>query len=168
MRVSGDHFTTGQEASDYAISLIKKDGKVLIEEKIIGEEFTLQAFCDGSRSSVMPAVQDHKRAFEGDSGPNTGGMGSYTTGMRLPFLKESDIEDAKKVIQQTIHALKKERIPFHGVLYGQFMATADRIKVVEFNARFGDPEAMNVLSTFRPAIRHHAFSSGRAAPSNFF
>ncbi len=169
VRVSGDHFTTGQEASDYAISLIKKDGKVLIEEKIIGEEFTLQAFCDGSRSSVMPAVQDHKRAFEGDSGPNTGGMGSYTTGMRLPFLKESDIEDAKKVIQQTIHALKKEGSPFHGVLYGQFMATADRIKVVEFNARFGDPEAMNVLSTLQDPLSDIMLSvaEGQLHPTSF-
>ena len=152
VRVSGDHFATNQEASDYATSLIKKDGSVLIEEKMIGEEFTLQAFCDGTRSSVMPAVQDHKRAFEGDKGPNTGGMGSYSTGMRLPFLRERDIEDAKKVIQQTIHALKKEGSPFHGVLYGQFMATAEGIKVVEFNARFGDPEAMNVLSTLRDPL----------------
>ncbi len=152
VRVSGDHFTTGQEASDYAMSLIRKDGKVLIEEKIIGEEFTLQAFCDGTRSSVMPAVQDHKRAYEDDKGPNTGGMGSYSTGMRLPFLRESDIEDAKKVILQTIHALKKEGYPFHGVLYGQFMATAAGIKVVEFNARFGDPEAMNVLSTLQDPL----------------
>ena len=152
VRVSGDHFTTPEEASEYACSLIRKDGKVLVEEKIIGEEFTLQAFCDGSRTCVMPAVQDHKRAFEGDKGANTGGMGSYSTGMLLPFINGRDIDDAKKVMQQTIHALKKEGSPFHGVLYGQFMVTAGSIKVVEFNARFGDPEAMNVLSTLKDPL----------------
>jgi phosphoribosylamine--glycine ligase len=146
VRVSGDHFSTHEEGMEYVRSLIKKDGVALVEEKIVGEEFTLQAFCDGSRSSVMPPVQDHKRAFVGDTGPNTGGMGSYSTGSRLPFMEDRDIEDGKKIIQETVHALKKEGSPFHGVLYGQFMATREGLKVVEFNARFGDQEAMNVLA----------------------
>ncbi|MDD5171830.1 MAG: phosphoribosylamine--glycine ligase [Candidatus ainarchaeum sp.] len=152
VKVSGDHFTNPEEAADYAYSLIEKDGSVLIEEKIIGEEFTLQAFCDGSRVSVMPPVQDHKRAFEGDSGPNTGGMGSYSAGQLLPFLRQSDIEDAKKILQDVVRAMKKEGSPFTGVLYGQFMATAHGIRVVEFNARFGDPEAMNVLSLLNGSL----------------
>jgi phosphoribosylamine--glycine ligase len=152
VKVSGDHFDTIEEKIAYAQELITKDGKVLIEEKLVGEEFTLQAFSDGSRVAIMPPVQDHKRAFTGDKGANTGGMGSYTTGSLLPFLREPDIESAKKILQETVHALKKEGFPFKGILYGQFMAGAGDLKVVEFNARFGDPEAMNVLSLLKGSL----------------
>jgi len=122
VKVSGDHFNTVEEKIGYAQELIRKDGSVLIEEKLVGEEFTLQAFSDGSRVAPMPPVQDHKRAFVGDKGPNTGGMGSYSTGKVLPFLEESDIESGKKIMQEVVDALKKEGAPFKGVLYGQFMA----------------------------------------------
>ncbi|MFH1785353.1 MAG: phosphoribosylamine--glycine ligase [Candidatus Micrarchaeota archaeon] len=146
VKVTGDHFTEIQDGAEYAYSLIKKDGIALIEEKLIGEEFTFQAFCDGSKMVFMPPVQDHKRAFEQDKGPNTGGMGSYSTGDLLPFLTNSDLEIAKKIMQGIIYALKKDGAPFKGVLYGQFIITKKGPKVIEFNARFGDPEAMNVLS----------------------
>ncbi len=152
VKVSGDHFDTVEEKIGYAQELIRKDGSVLIEEKLVGEEFTLQAFSDGSKTAAMPPVQDHKRAFAGDAGPNTGGMGSYSTGELLPFLQKSDLDDGKEIIREVVHALKKEGTPFKGILYGQFMATADGIKVVEFNARFGDPEAMNVLSLLKGSI----------------
>ncbi|NYZ73741.1 phosphoribosylamine--glycine ligase [Candidatus Micrarchaeota archaeon] len=152
VKVSGDHFNSTEEAASYAYSLIEKDGNVLIEEKMVGEEFTLQAFCDGSRVSTMPPVQDHKRAFEGDIGANTGGMGSYSTGPLLPFIQQSDMDEAKKVLQDVIRAMKKEGSPFTGVLYGQFMVTAHGIRVVEFNARFGDPEAINVLSLLEGSL----------------
>ncbi len=146
VKVSGDHFTKIEDKVAYARSLIEKDGSVLIEEKLVGEEFTLQAFCDGSTIAAMPPVQDHKRAFEHDRGPNTGGMGSYSTGDRLPFMEERDLEEGKEILQGVVNAMKAEGTPFRGVLYGQFMATADGLKVIEFNARFGDPEAMNVLA----------------------
>lgn len=152
VKVSGDHFKTVEEKIGYAQELIRKDGNVLIEEKIVGEEFTLQAFSDGSKVAAMPPVQDHKRAFAGDKGPNTGGMGSYSTGKRLPFMEESDLESGKRILQETVDALKKEGAPFKGVLYGQFMATAEGIRVVEFNARFGDPEAMNVLFLLKGSL----------------
>ena len=152
VKVSGDHFNTVEEKIGYAQELIRKDGQVLIEEKLVGEEFTLQAFCDGSRVATMPPVQDHKRAFAADRGPNTGGMGSYSTGKTLPFLEESDVESGRKILQETVDALKKEGAPFKGILYGQFMAGADGIKVVEFNARFGDPEAMNVLFLLKGSL----------------
>lgn len=145
VKVTGDHFTELNDGLDYANSLIDKDGVALIEEKLIGEEFTFQVFCDGSRISPMPPVQDHKRAFNQDVGPNTGGMGSYSSGDLLPFLVKKDMEDATKIIRDTVHALKKDGAPFKGVLYGQFMVTKDGPKVIEYNARFGDPEAMNVL-----------------------
>jgi phosphoribosylamine--glycine ligase len=106
------------------------------------------AFVDGKNVSPMPTVQDHKRAFENDQGPNTGGMGSYTDNTELlPFMLMSDYEEGVAIMKDTVAALRKELgIEYKGVLYGQFMITREGMKVVEYNARFGDPEAMNVLS----------------------
>lgn len=145
VRVMGDHFDMNG-AKVYAREVLKNDDLV-IEERLIGEEFTVQAFVDGNTLAYAPSVQDHKRAYEGDKGPNTGGMGSYNDSKDiLPFMKESDYTDAKKIMKDTVLAIKKEtRVPYQGILYGQFMATAKGISVIEFNARFGDPEAMNVL-----------------------
>jgi phosphoribosylamine--glycine ligase len=152
VKVSGDHFGHEDEGLAYAESLIKKDGSALIEEKMMGEEFTFQAFCDGKRTATMPPVQDHKRAFEHDLGPNTGGMGSYSTGALLPFMEKSDLEEAKNILQSVVHAMKKDGTPFVGVLYGQFMSTPHGVRVVEFNARFGDPEAMNVITLLKDSL----------------
>jgi phosphoribosylamine--glycine ligase len=146
VRVMGDHFGI-EGAKAYAKEVLKNDDLV-IEERLIGEEFTVQAFVDGKNLAFAPCVQDHKRAFDGDKGPNTGGMGSYNDSKDiLPFMKESDYTDAKKIMASTVQAIKKDTgVPYQGILYGQFMATAKGISVIEFNARFGDPEAMNVLS----------------------
>lgn len=145
VRVMGDHFDING-AKNYAREVLKNDDLV-IEERLIGEEFTLQAFVDGNTLAFAPCVQDHKRAYEGDKGPNTGGMGSYSDAKDiLPFMKESDYMDAKKIMRDTVLSIKKETgVPYQGILYGQFMATAKGVSVIEFNARFGDPEAMNVL-----------------------
>ena len=96
----------------------------------------------------MPAVQDHKRAFDGDTGPNTGGMGSYTRADgSLPFLMAADIAAAQACNEQVAAALAREcGGPYRGVLYGGFMATASGVKLIEYNARFGDPEALNLLT----------------------
>ena len=116
--------------------------RVVLEERLVGEEFTIQAFVANGDVRTTPAVQDHKRAYEGDEGPNTGGMGSYTdTGLSLPFMAEGDYEAATDVLEAVVDALPD----YKGVLYGQFMLTDEGPKVVEFNARFGDPEAMNTL-----------------------
>jgi len=141
----GDHFGI-EGAKEYAREVLKNDDLV-VEERLIGEEFTVQAFVDGKTLAFAPSVQDHKRAYEGDKGPNTGGMGSYNDSKDiLPFMKESDYSDAKKIMSDTVSAIKKETgVAYQGILYGQFMATAKGISVIEFNARFGDPEAMNVL-----------------------
>ncbi len=149
VKIMGEHLNSEEEAIAYCSTLLEKDGSVLLEEKLEGEEFTLQAFCDGQNLSLMPPVQDHKRAFEGDVGPNTGGMGAYSTGNLLPFMQQKDLEAAKEIMQATIDAMRKERNPFTGVLYGQFMLTSKGVKVIEFNARFGDPEAMNVLTLLK-------------------
>jgi phosphoribosylamine--glycine ligase len=128
----------------YARSL---NGDVVLEERLLGEEFTLQAFVDGNHLVPMPLVQDHKRAFEGDAGPNTGGMGSYSMqNHMLPFVKEVDFQKALAIMQSVVAAMERTGSPYKGILYGQFMNTAQGPKVIEFNARFGDPEAMNVLS----------------------
>jgi phosphoribosylamine--glycine ligase len=122
-------------------------GSIILEERLIGEEFTLQAFVDGTHLIPMPLVQDHKRAFYGDTGPNTGGMGSYTLpDHMLPFVTKTEYTRAFGIMQATVDALAKTGHPYKGILYGQFMNTANGPKVIEFNARFGDPEAMNVLS----------------------
>jgi phosphoribosylamine--glycine ligase len=146
VKVMGDQLPDLKAAREYTSELMEK-GPVVIEERFIGEEFTLQAFVDGKNLAFFPAVQDHKRAYEGDLGPNTGGMGSYTdAGEILPFMLPEDIEKAKKIMQHTVTALHEETgIGYQGVLYGQFILTAGGPKVVEFNSRFGDPEAMNVI-----------------------
>jgi len=146
VKVMGDQLPDLEAAKTYTSELLEK-GPVVIEERFIGEEFTLQALVDGKSLIFFPAVQDHKRAYEGDLGPNTGGMGSYTdAGELLPFMLPTDLEKVKKIMQDTVKALYEETgTGYLGVLYGQFILTASGPKVVEFNARFGDPEAMNVI-----------------------
>ena len=106
------------------------------------------SFCDGENLKHMPAVQDHKRAYEGDTGPNTGGMGTYSDrDHSLPFLTKHDVKQAHEINVATAKALKtKFGDGYKGVLYGGFIATENGVKLIEYNARFGDPEAMNVLS----------------------
>jgi phosphoribosylamine--glycine ligase len=134
-----------------AVSYVRQlGGNVVLEERLIGEEFTLQAFVDGTHLVSMPLVQDHKRAFDGDVGPNTGGMGSYSMpDHMLPFVSTNDYNTALDIMRSVVAVMRKIQEPYKGVLYGQFMNTADGPKVIEFNARFGDPEAMNVLSLLK-------------------
>lgn len=147
VKVSGDHLNGIQEGIQYAKDCLKDSGRVVVEEKLIGQEFSLMSFCDGVNVVDMPAVQDHKRAYEGDEGPNTGGMGSYSDANHLlPFLTESDVRAAGEITKKVAAALFEETgIYFKGVMYGGFIATKDGVRLIEYNARFGDPEAMNVL-----------------------
>ncbi len=147
VKVAGDHLHSHDEALAYCQELVDKGNEFVIEEKFIGQEFSLMSFCDGDTLKHMPAVQDHKRAYEGDTGPNTGGMGTYSNANHsLPFLTDEDIDEAHAINMATARALKdKFDEGYKGVLYGGFMATADGVKLIEYNARFGDPEAMNVL-----------------------
>ena len=148
VKVSGDHLHSHDEALAYCNELVASSGEFVIEEKFIGEEFSLMSFCDGDTLKHMPAVQDHKRVYEEDTGPNTGGMGTYSDANHsLPFLTDDDISDAHEINIKTAMAVKnKFGIGYKGILYGGFMATANGVKLIEYNARFGDPEAMNVLS----------------------
>lgn len=143
-------------------------GPVVVEERLEGEEFTLQAFVDGAHLAPMPLVQDHKRAFEGDQGPNTGGMGSYSMPDHgLPFVTEQDREAALGIMADVVRAMAAEGAPFCGILYGQFMNTAAGPMVIEFNARFGDPEAMNVLTLLESDLGEIAWRcvDGNVSPS---
>lgn len=169
VRIQGEHLNSEGEILAYCKELIDKDGNVLLEERLDGEEFTLQAFCDGNALALMPPVQDHKRAFEHDRGPNTGGMGSYSTGSLLPFLGQEDMDEARRIMEKTVSAMREEGAPFTGVLYGQFILTAKGLKVIEFNARFGDPEAMNVLILLKTPLAEvfHSMSRGELSPAVF-
>jgi phosphoribosylamine--glycine ligase len=150
VKVQGEHLRTKEEICEYIDEIFEKrigGAGVVLEEKAIGEEFTLQSFCDGRDIAPMPLVQDHKRAFEGDEGPNTGGMGSYSDADHLlPFVHRDEYQTAVDIVKKMITAMRDEGCPYRGVLYSQFMLTRNGPKVIEYNARFGDPEAMNVLT----------------------
>jgi phosphoribosylamine---glycine ligase len=153
VRVHGDHFTTYEEGAAYIDQVIREGAGghgVLLEELAEGEEFTLQAFADGHRIVPTIAVQDHKRLLPDDRGPNTGGMGSYSQADGLlPFLPRGAWEDALQILRRVVAALAAAGRPYVGPIYGQFMLTPDGPRIIEVNARFGDPEAMNVLHLFR-------------------
>ncbi|MDR3205965.1 MAG: phosphoribosylamine--glycine ligase [Candidatus Methanoplasma sp.] len=150
VKVQGEHLHGLNASIDYVRDIFADNiggGQVIFEEKLVGEEFTQMVFVDGKKIVPMPLVQDHKRAYEGDVGPNTGGMGSYSDADHLlPFITSADRENAVCILQKIVDAMSAEGCPYVGPMYGQFMLTADGPKVIEINARFGDPEAMNVLS----------------------
>lgn len=138
-------------------------GKVVVEDYLTGPEFSFMCFVNGNEVYPMPLSQDHKRAYDGDKGPNTGGMGAYTG---LPFISDDDREFAlEKVMKATAAAMVAEGSPLSGVLYGGLMKTEEGIKVIEFNARFGDPETEVVLPLLESDIYDifEAIACGRAA-----
>ncbi|WP_457619387.1 phosphoribosylamine--glycine ligase [Methanopyrus sp.] len=151
VKVVGDQLKNLDEAKEYVREIFEENiggiPKVIIEEKCVGEEYTIQAYTDGEKVIPTPAVQDHPHAYEGDKGPITGGMGSYSCpdGL-LPFITEKDYERSVDILERTVEAIREETgEPYRGVLYGQFMLTAEGPVVIEFNCRYGDPEAMNIL-----------------------
>lgn len=138
---------TYEEAHDAIKTMLldKKYGnaRVVIEECLVGPEFSLMAFVNGTKVFPMMLSQDHKRAYDNDQGPNTGGMGAYSP---VPIITDDDINYAMENIMKPVaSAMVKEGRPFVGVLYGGLMKTKDGVKVIEFNARFGDPETEVVL-----------------------
>ncbi len=132
-------------------------GRVVVEECLVGEELSLLALCDGVRAVPMAPAQDYKRIFDGDEGPNTGGMGSYSP---VPGIDAERIAEFSALVHQPIVDLLRERgTPFHGVLYAGIMLTAQGPWVLEYNVRFGDPETQAVL----PRLRSDAYELLRAA-----
>jgi phosphoribosylamine--glycine ligase len=121
--------------------------EVVLEEFLDGEELSLLALCDGERAVPLAPAQDYKRIFDGDEGPNTGGMGSYSP---VPGIDSERADEIAALAHQPIVDLLRERgTPFHGVLYAGLMMTAAGPKVLEYNARFGDPETQAVLPRLR-------------------
>jgi phosphoribosylamine--glycine ligase len=117
--------------------------RVVIEEGLSGAEISVLAVCDGHRLVVLPAAQDHKRVGDGDAGPNTGGMGAYSP---VPFVGPALLDEiVEHAIEPTLAALVKEGIDYRGVLYAGLMLTPAGPRVLEYNVRFGDPEAQVVL-----------------------
>jgi phosphoribosylamine---glycine ligase len=121
--------------------------RVLVEEHLEGEELSVLALCDGERAVLMAPAQDYKRIFDGDAGPNTGGMGSYSPVAGVDDALLAAI--ARTVHQPVVDELRRRGTPFRGVLYAGLMLTADGPRVLEFNARFGDPETQAVLPRLR-------------------
>jgi phosphoribosylamine--glycine ligase len=119
-------------------------GEVVIEDLLVGEEVSVLALCDGERFVLLPPAQDHKRRFDDDEGPNTGGMGAYAPApVGTPELLQMAARD---VIEPTLRGMAAEGSPFRGVLYAGLMVTADGPLVLEFNVRFGDPECQPLLA----------------------
>lgn len=148
--VQGPHFQTYERGMEISEEIIGSDGKVLITEKFIGPEFSLMAFVDANSVSFMPPVRDHKPRFNNDEGPNTGSMGSESyADHSMPFLNDEDMKQSKKILSDIVSALKSEGIVYSGILYLSLIKTINGIKVIETNARFGDPEAINVLSLLK-------------------
>lgn len=134
-------------------------GRVVVEEHLDGEELSLLALCDGVRAVAMAPAQDYKRIFDGDEGPNTGGMGSYSP---VPGVSDAQVAEISAVVHQPIvDELARRGTPFHGVLYAGIMLTEDGPKVLEYNARFGDPETQAVLPRLRSDLLDLAAAAAR-------
>lgn len=153
---------TIEEAKNAVIEMMeggkfgRSGARVLIEECMVGREVTVLCFCDGKTIRPLPASQDHKRVFDGDKGPNTGGMGAFAPS---PLYTEEIAERTEKeILIPTLNAMNSEGFTFKGVLYVGLMLTKDGPKVVEYNARFGDPETQVVL----PLLESDLFAIMRA------
>ncbi len=118
-------------------------GGILVEERLDGVEVSVMAITDGRTIVTLPPLQDHKAAYDGDQGPNTGGMGAYCP---TPFVDAALLADIEaRILVPTVHAMRRAKVPFHGVLFAGLMLTSQGPKVLEFNARFGDPECEALL-----------------------
>ena len=149
VKVMGPHLADHQAAAEYAGSLLSRGEAVLIEERVTGAEFTIQAISDGHTVVFPASTYDYPYRYDGDEGPGTGGMGSLSMPEpTLPFMSEAHYQRACEIIELVIERLRSEGRHFSGVMNSGFFATAEGVKVIEFNARFGDPECMNIMSLF--------------------
>lgn len=151
VRVMGIQLVGIKEALSYVGELLENDDQVLLEERIVGEEFSRMAFVSDGVLGPMPLFQDFKYAYDGDQGLMTGGMGVYSfSDGRMPFITTQEIADADRLLSEVVSALEEKTAqPYRGFLYGQFMASAKGIRLIEFNVRLGDPEALNAMSLLK-------------------
>ena len=148
VKVGGIHFKGKEEGYEYAKSCLETSGNVIVQDKVEGREFTVMALTDGENIVVTPITFDYPYRFDEDKGPGTGGMGclSFENGL-LPFLEQKDVDECAELIKNTLKYVNRDSMEFNGVIYGGFFKTKNGIKFIEFNARFGDPEALNVLNS---------------------
>ena len=155
--------------ADHAIEevLVKKSfgaagANIVIQELLEGMEISLHALCDGRTAKLFPTAQDHKRALDGDRGLNTGGMGAYSP---TPFLSDAELAEAgRRILDPWLRGCAAEGIDFHGILYPGVMLTKDGPKVLEFNARFGDPETQVYLTRLENDLAELLVASVRGTP----
>jgi phosphoribosylamine--glycine ligase len=158
VKVAGIQLAGEKEIEEYIREIhtqkISGNSRVIIEEKITGEEFTIQCFVYDDLFIPTPAVQDFKKLLNGEKGPNTASMGSYSDSTRLlPFMNRGDYQQAVQIIKETLGAFNKETGAWcRGFLYGQFMLCRDNVKLVEYNFRPGDPEWMNTVTVLEDNI----------------
>ncbi len=148
--IAADEIEARATLEEFLVKRRFGDGCVVVEECLVGEELSLLALCDGERAVAMDPAQDYKRIFDGDAGPNTGGMGSYSP---VPGVGPERVAEISALVHQPIvDELRERGTPFHGVLYAGIMLTADGPKVLEYNVRFGDPETQAVLPRLRSDV----------------
>jgi phosphoribosylamine--glycine ligase len=154
VRIFGEHLSTREDLEKYVSRELWNKGIVVLEERLVGTEFTIQAFVDGKNVVTMPLVRSYERPFDNDEGPISRSMGSYSKASHgLDFVTEEDHITANEILLATVDQTKKTAASeFKGILYGQFIKTNNGLKVIEFNSRFGDPEAMNVLSILKTSF----------------
>ncbi len=150
--IAEDEATARETLEAFLVEKRFGDGEVVVEEFLEGEELSLLALCDGVRAVPMASAQDYKRIFDGDEGPNTGGMGSYSP---VPGAGADEVAAiSAEVHQPIVDELARRGTPFHGVLYAGLMMTADGPRVLEYNTRFGDPETQAVLPRLKSDLLH--------------
>jgi len=145
--IAADEAEARAALTSFLVDHLHGTEQVVVEEFLDGEELSLLALCDGERAIPMAPAQDYKRIFDGDEGPNTGGMGSYSP---VPGFDAARVQElCEQVHQPVVDELRRRGTPFHGILYAGLMLTADGVRVLEFNVRFGDPETQAVLPRLR-------------------
>ena len=150
VKVMGEHLENFDDAIKYIEYLINQGNEVLLCEKLQGFEFTIMGITDGLNFVFSPATYDYPYRNVGDSGPGTGGMGCFTDNKNiLPFLSQGDYDDCCNIMTNVVQYMSKNNIHFDGVINGGFFLTKEGVKFMEFNSRFGDPEALNILSVMQ-------------------
>ena len=155
VKVMPEHLKTYSDCALYAKELFetRPTEKVLLVEKLEGIEFTVMGFTDGNNLVLAPASYDYPFRYEGDTGPGTGGMGCFTNAeKKLPFMNDEDLEACRVIMQSIIQEIQRQDLFFKGVLNGGFFKTAQGIRFMEFNSRFGDPEGLNILMILRSSF----------------
>lgn len=157
VKVMGEHLESLSDAKKYSAEILSRkignSTSVIITEKLYGIEFTIMAFTDGKTVIQTPASYDYPYRFEGDKGPGTGGMGSFTDKKKpLPFMTNEDYENSIYIIEKVIKELNIQKRHFNGVLNAGFFLTKAGLKFMEFNARFGDPECMNIMTIMESSL----------------